>query len=319
MLGEEVVELATGLRYRPAIAFSAEPEYPSLLPGQSQTVYLRLHNQAKRTVEGALVIAPQQGLDADWQRRSFQLASDRHLSVPIQVTCTEPGAVALIVSASFDVDGVRVVATSEPLLLLSTALGGVSAGSTLEHGGAAGRAALVAENDLFQVVGRPSGGRCTVISKALHRRQARILEELGPPFEPWDIAEKQHRIAVRKDGGQATLLFTAESANFPGVSVTREITVTSSPLITVRHRVVNNGSQAYKFWIKPNVLLSDKEGAEVALPHCTQIIVEHGADFPSTHGDFPKKPDQMAEQWVALSEEGKLPVRSGPPKWSNTS
>ena len=39
VIGGEVVELGTGLRYRPAVAFTTEPEFPSLLPGRSQVIH----------------------------------------------------------------------------------------------------------------------------------------------------------------------------------------------------------------------------------------------------------------------------------------
>ena len=104
VIGGDVVELGTGLRYRSAVTFTTEPEFPSLLPGRSQTVHVQLRNRARRPLSGTVQIAPQKGLATDWQRHEFELAADGYTGLPLTATTDRDGAIPLGVTATF-VDG----------------------------------------------------------------------------------------------------------------------------------------------------------------------------------------------------------------------
>ena len=155
----EVLELGTGLRYHPAVEIGAEPEFPSLLPRQSQTMHLQLRNRAKRPLNGTLTIVPQAGLTTDWLRHEFEIEANSYAGLPVTVTCHRDGATPLLVKATF-ADGEHQI-TTEPqhIPLLVTPLGGVSADLNKDK--------LVIENDFFQLCCRAKGGYGSVRSKAL--------------------------------------------------------------------------------------------------------------------------------------------------------
>jgi hypothetical protein len=44
--------------------------------------------------------------------------------------------------------------------------------------------------------------------------------------------------------------------------------------------------------------------SHIALPRKERLVIERASEFPSAHGDFPKKADGMAEQWTALVRGG---------------
>jgi RimJ/RimL family protein N-acetyltransferase len=298
VMGGDVVELATGLRYRPAVVISAEPEFPSLLPGQSKTVHLRLRNHVGRPLRGDVTIVPQESLRTDWLRHEFEIATDSYAGLPLNVTCDRAGATPLLVAATFGAGDRQVTTAPQRIPLLATPLGGVSADRDEDR--------IVVENDFFQLACQAKGGNCTVRSSALQRRDARILEEVGPPFEPWDLFERRYDLALERGQGRATVTLTARSGHFPGLTIAREITISASPLVRVCYRALNDGAAAHKFQVKPNVRLSEQDAAHVALPRSERLVCEYASEFPTAHGDLPKKPEGMAEQWMALSRDGQV-------------
>lgn len=302
----EVIELGTGLRYHPAVEIGAEPEFPSLLPGRSQTIHLQLRNRVARAVSGAVTIAPQEGLTTDWSRREFEIEANGYAGLPLTAACDRAGATPLLVTATLRLgsrqafaDGDRRVTTApQRVPLLVTPLGGVAADINEDK--------LVIANDFFRLTCRAKGGYCLVQSKALQRREARLLEEVGPPFEPWDLFEKKYDLALEQGTGRVKAILTAKSGHFPDLTIAREMIVTASPLVQVRYRVVNSGATALKFQVKPNLWLSDRDAAHIALPRRERLVVAHAAEFPTAHGDLPKKPEGLTEQWMALNRDGQV-------------
>jgi hypothetical protein len=182
--------------------------------------------------------------------------------------------------------------------LLPTPPGGVSADR--------GEDRIVIENDFFQLTCQPKGGLGVMRNKALGRRDVRILEEAGPPFDPWDLFEKQYDLALEHGRGWAKATLTAKSGNFPGLTIAREITVTASPLVQVRYRVVNRGAVPHKFQVRPGLRLADIDASHVALPRVERLVLERASEFPAVHGDLPQKSDLLAEQWMAFTREGQV-------------
>jgi len=298
VVGGDVVELFTGLRYHPAVEISAEPELPSLLPRQPKMISLQLRNRAGREVSGSVIAVPQAGLVTDWLRHGFDIESNGYAGLPLTVTCERAGATPLLVAATFD-DGDRQVTTMpQRIPLLATPLGGVSADLDKDN--------LVIENDFFQLICRAKSGKCLVRNNALQQRGARILEEVGPPFEPWELFEKRYDLALEREQGWARATLTVKSGHMPGLTIAREMTVTASPLVQVRYRVVNNGAMTHEFQVKSNLWLSDRNAAHIALPRQERLVLERAFEFPTAHGDFPQEPEGLAEQWVALSHDGQV-------------
>jgi RimJ/RimL family protein N-acetyltransferase len=302
VIGGEVIELGTGLRYRPAVQVATEPEYPSLLPGQSKTLHLQLHNRATRSLQGAANIAPQPGLATDWQRREFEIEANTYAGLPLTVTCdqSESSAVPLRVGITFTDDDRQVVLPPQHIPLLVTPLGGVSADWDRAEN------KIVVDNDFFQLICRAKSGQCVWRNKVFQPPEARLQEEVGPPFTPSDLYDKQYDLTLEHGQGWAKIILIVRSGRFPGLTITREMLVTASPLVQVDYRFVNNADVPYQFQVKPKLRLSDRDAAYLSLPHQERLVIEHASDFPATHGDLPKKPEQLAEQWLALNREGQV-------------
>ncbi|MFN2272468.1 MAG: GNAT family N-acetyltransferase [Anaerolineae bacterium] len=302
VVGDSVVELGTGLHYRPAVDIGIEPEFPSLLPGETKMVHLTLRNRAGRSLKGSVSIEPQDALKTDWLRHDFEIEAGRHAGLPLEVTCERAGAVPLRVTATFEDDGRQITAEPKRLSLLATPVGGVAADWNEDE------EMIVVENDFFRLVCQADGGKCLVRNKAFRRGEMTVREEIGPPFTPRDLGERTYDLALERGQGWAKVILTAKSGRFSGVSVAREVTVTASPLMQVRHRVVNNGGAARTLQVRPVVSFSDqdREGGMVALPRQERLVITRGSDFPMVHGDLPQKPEKLSEQWVAFDRGGQV-------------
>ena len=295
-----VVELGTGVRPRPAISVSVEPPLPVLLPGQSRTVHVQLRNHLDRPFRGVVSLAPETGLSADWERlrHEFRLDAKGYAGMPLTVTCDEAGSVPLRFSACFEVKDTQVNTRPQRVPLLCLPPGGVVA--DIDEGGEKG-AEIVVENEFFRLRCGSEGGRCAVWDKINERRITSMLEELGPPFEPSELWRKDYELSLKRDGarGWVKALLCARSDNFPGLAFTKEITLSASPLMTLRYRLTNAGAQTHTVQLNPLVRLNDRERARVTLPRAERLVRERAALFSSTHGDMPKKPEGMAERWLA--------------------
>lgn len=295
---QRVVELGTGLRYRPAVEIGAEPEFPSLLPGRQKQVHLQLRNRTDRALRGTVKITPQQGVSTDWVAREFEVDPKGYVGLPLAVTCEEALATPLLATATFADNGQDVMTPPQRIPLLVTPLGGVSASQDKDK--------LVIENDFFQLVCKAKAGQCQVWSKARQQNDSVVSEEVGPPFDPWDLWEKLYDLALEHGQGWARAVVTAKSGRFPGLTVAREVTVTGSPLVQVHYRLVNEGARPCKLQVRPRVRLGGREVGYTALPHRERLVVERAAEFPAADGDLPKKPDRLAEQWMASTHEGQV-------------
>jgi RimJ/RimL family protein N-acetyltransferase len=298
VVGGDVVELGTGLRPRPPVQVSLEPAYPTLLPGQPQTVHVQLHNQLDRALSGVVSLAPQAGLSADWEglRHSFELDAQGYAGLPLTVTCDAARAVPLRLSALLDVNGDQVRTRPERVPLFSLPPGGVVS----DVGGDGEQDQyIVAENEFFQLRCRSRGGRCAVWNKVVRRAMSSIREELGPPFVPSELWEKPYDLSLERGAGLVKAVLHAQSRNFPGLTLSKELTMSASPLLTLRYRLVNEGAQAHTVKLNPRIWFGEREAARITLPRAERLVHERAGLFPSAHGDMPEKPEGLAERWLA--------------------
>jgi hypothetical protein len=298
VVGGDVVELGTGVRPRPAVQISVAPVYPVLLPQQAQTIHVQLRNNLDRPLRGVVSLSPRAGLSADWEglRHDFDLEAQGYAGLPLRVTCDGAGAVPLRFSALFEADETQVRTRPERIPLFSLPPGGVvgDIGESSDEG-----KLIVIQNEFFRLRCRPQGGRCEVWDKTIERALASVREELGPPFVPSELWDKPYDLSLERGEGWVKAILYARSNNFPGLAFSKELTVSASPLMTLRYRLVNEGAQAHTVQLNPRFWLGEREKARITLPRVERLVHERAALFSSTHGDVPKKPEEMAARWLA--------------------
>ncbi len=299
----EPLEFATGLRYRPAVEFSAHPKVISLLPGTPQTIHLQLQNRVKRPLEGRINIAPVEGLAAEWSTHAFTAEASGYYGVPLTLTAAQGGYYALPVSVTFQ-DGVEEITTHpQQLPVVAVAPAGWAAGE--------GEDELILENDYVRITCKAKNGSTNIWNKAIHRKQAQLLEELGPAFVPWDLYEQTydlnlHTVEGGSNGANAvSAIMTVRSTRFPGLVVGREITINASPLVTVRHWVANNSEETHEnLQLRPCMRIWRDITHHVTIPLQDRMVRENAGQFGNTHGDLPEEPEKYAEPWTAYEQYG---------------
>ncbi len=289
------LELGTGLRYSPALELSLYPAEATLTPGVLQTVHIQLHNRTKLDLEGALELDLPEGLQADWNRQTFSAPPEGFAGLPVVLTAEKAGYYPLNVRAETDATGVL-----SPKLLPVTApeLGGWTAGQGDEE--------LLLENDFFRVTAKSRAGEAVIFNKDLHEEDARLMEEIGPAYVPWDLHEQEYDLHLETTGGEAKAVMTVRSTRFPGVVVGREISVNASPLIKVSVWVTNNSEQAYEgLHLRPHVRVAHENRRWIAVPLKEGIVVEHGSQFGNTEEDLPKSLDRYSETWIGYDDQNR--------------
>jgi len=298
VIGGQVVDLGAGVRSRPAIQISTEPAVPLLLPGQPSTIHVQLQNHLDRPLRGLISLAPEPGLSVNWESmsREFHLDAQGYAGLPLTATCTQTRAIPLRFMANFEIGEESIPTRPVRIPLFSLSPGGIVAdlGESDDHG-----TVILVENEFFRLHCRTEGGRCALLDKVNDRPITSIREELGPPFVPSELWYKAYDLSLERAREGVTARLCARSDNFPGLVLTKEIMVSPSALITLRYRLINEGTRTHVVQLNPRIWMGDREKAQLTLPRAERLVQERAAYFSSTHGDVPETPEGLAERWLA--------------------
>jgi ribosomal protein S18 acetylase RimI-like enzyme len=298
VIGDQAVELSTGVRSRPPLEISTEPAIPVLLPSQPSTIHVQLRNRLDRPLHGVISLAPAPGLSVDWEgmSREFDLDAQGYAGFPLAATCTLSDAVPLRFNADLQIEEETIPTRSVRIPLLGLRPGGIvgDIGESNDQGNE-----IVVENEFYRLHCRTEGGRCALLDKINNRPVASIREELGPPFVPSELWYKAYDLALERGAGGLTARLCARSDNFPGLVLIKELVMSASPLITLRYYLTNEGTRTHVVQLNPRIWMGEREKAQLTLPRAERLVQERAAQFSSTHGDIPEMPTGMAEQWLA--------------------
>ncbi|NUM43141.1 MAG: GNAT family N-acetyltransferase [Anaerolineales bacterium] len=294
----QVVEFGSGLRYRPPVEFSLGPNGITLMPGQAKTVHLQLKNRTQHPLEVAVTVIPDPTFGVNWTREHITVPAKGQAGLPITLTPTRGGEIPLTVQASFTIEGQAITTPAKILPLLALEPGGLAVGREED--------AWLVENDFFRLHLKRKGAWATLTNKTTRQRTVLFAEEIGPPFVPWELEDTLYDLHAAHENGAIRLTARAASARFPGLVVTREMIVTATPLVAIRHRVVNTGSVSHEFQIRPGLEFMQYEHAQLTLPLRERLIQEHGSMFGGAHHDIPEDLARFAEPWIAYEENGQV-------------
>lgn len=297
-LGGQQLELGAGLKYHPPVEFSLHPPAITLLPGAPQTVHLQLRNQAKRPLTGRVSLALPNGLAADWTSHDFSAPAEGFAGLPLTLTAARSGFYSLEVCAAFEDAGATVATQPQRLPVVALAPGGLVAGE--------GDQELILENDYFRLAAKAKGGELEIWNKATGRKEALLMEELGPAFRPWDLHEQEYDLHLHTPGdGTATALLTVRSTRFPGLVVERGIAVNASPLFHVRHQVSNrSGEPREGLQVSAFLWVQNENDSTITVPLQERLIHEHASQYSTAENDLPKDLEHYAGEWLAYERLG---------------
>ncbi|MFN8493360.1 MAG: GNAT family N-acetyltransferase [Caldilineaceae bacterium] len=300
--GQELL-LGSGLHYAPAVALNLHPNIPTLTPRLSQTVLVQIKNQLDRPIQGDLHIAEAPGLTTDWQTHGFSAAAEEFASVPLTLQSQVEGGAALSVFATF-IAGDEEVSTAPALLpVLSRQVGSVIG---LLHQPDPTKTEIYVDNDFFHFGANQRAGRMWLDNKAGVNWEVNFRETLGPPYTPSEFEQSDYNLTLHQESGRACVTFSVASTRFPGMTLGRDVIITASPVVQVRHWLRNDGAHTHACKIQATINLPDgfASNAQVAFVRRERLVTALANTLPEVEGDFPKRPEGLAEQWGAFSMHG---------------
>jgi ribosomal protein S18 acetylase RimI-like enzyme len=308
LLDGEELWLGAGLHYQPALDISLHPTPPTLVPGMGQMVMVQIKNHLDRPLQGELQVADAAGLTLSWQKHPFTVEANGATSAPLQLRAEAAGAMVLKLSAIFQTDGeplasAKVHIAPQPLPILVRKVGMVAA---ILHKPDANQVELHVENDFFHLGAERRAGQMWINNKAGQEYHLNLRETIGPPYTPSEFEQSDFDLDLQQSAGRVQATFQVASANFPGLTLGRQVVISASPLVEVRQWLQNDGPTPHTCKIQTSLNLPDNFAVSglAAMPRQDGLVTALSNVMPEAEGDFPRQPAGMAEQWIAYTVDG---------------
>ena len=291
LIGDQVVELSTGLRPRPALEITTWPSQITLVPGQRRTVQVRLRNRLADAVQVDLRASGADGLELGWSQRDLDAAAegwtDAELEIAVPANRSEAYALSLSASCAFNGSNLRV--EPEPRHVFALAPGALLTAREKES--------LRIENDHFRAVVRERGGTFSLSHPLTGQGVMAAGAVAGPPFAPSEFRTLDYDLDLRPSDRGVEAIATARSKRWPGFVFRCRFGFSASPVVELGAEVDNGAAESRKVQI---MQLVNPGGGRKVLPFVTGLTAGHEwADFPGADDVASKKPDKWAERWSA--------------------
>lgn len=285
------MELATGLRPRPAIEVSTHPGQVTLLPTVPQTVRIQLRSRLKKEAKATLSIAPERGLFSDWTQKATSLGAEGYEGIPITLEADSDGIFEFPVSIDLDLDGETVHLPAKNLVTFSLPMGGVL-GSKVED-------KLRIENETFRLVMDKEGGRVSIHDRASGKWLGFQGGYASPPMWPSEYQDGLFDLSIEHDGDSIVAVASMTSKDNPGFVLRKRVRVGAGSTFSVEYDFENLGSQTLRFQLNQFVGGISDDDAALTLPLASGLTKGVAPDFPGHSDDEFKKPETYAERWAA--------------------
>ncbi|MCD5408958.1 GNAT family N-acetyltransferase, partial [Candidatus Bipolaricaulota bacterium] len=283
------VELACGLKPRLPIEVSFGPAPPIIPPETPRRLVLSLTNRHHTRLQGALTLAPKQGVNVSPSRWEFDLSPEG----------TQVLEVALSARAGGHALGGRVELSSRdswelpPLPLLVRGPGEVAACRLRDE--------ILVAGEGFYLLARARGGRLVFFRPEEAHPLLRQGEELGPPFFPGDLGQRRWQLHLSQGPEGAEILLQVESRRLPGIRLEKRVSVSSGPWVEITYRASSQAKGPASLQLRPTQWDLPDLPWKIAFLAEQGLVEDQLGGFPQGETDFPKR---MAEDWLALEGEG---------------
>ncbi len=285
----QVIELATGLRPQPAVSIELAPKYVTLFPGVSKTVNLQLRSHLDREIEATVSLVPSPGLEANWSECKIDVPQKNWAGAPVTLRADQPGIYELQATVIFG-DGRTL---PQALTVFGLPAGGVLAGQDGKN--------MRIENEWTRLIIEPRHGNTQIHLLKQNESLGHLHEIVGPPFWPSELEDKEYDIALQYEQGRAVATLTARLDDYPGLVLQRKVTMGAGPLIQVEYALGNTGTQTHTVQVQSRSAPSHNERITITLPLKGGIVQSRRSELPAADEDISKKPETLAECWVAQS------------------
>ena len=293
-LGERSFTLKAGVVGQPALGVETEPAFLSCLPGRAQPVHLRLRNHLSKKVTAGIALITDPGLSCDMARAQVELPAQGVAGLPFALTAEEPGTHSLRVQPTISWEGEPLISRATEMKVVVPPIGGV-AGYLAE-----GQALLENENLRVTVSGKKRG-RIKVIQKASGRQMVAQSLAVGPPFRPSDMEWRTFPLRLEEEAGRLKATVSMVTDAFPGLTIERTVTLSASPLIAIRHTLINNSSEPQKMQLLLAHRSHQWQVGEIAFPLREGLVVERWPGFPDWQEPASQGVEGFAEGWASLT------------------
>ena len=294
VIGGQTLELATGMRPRPAVEISADPEAIALMPGAPRTARLDLINRLGREIQATVSLTPAPGLAAEWTRQTVSLPADGARSLSVTLTAQLAGVLSLPVTIEFEHDGETIRLPATNLDIFALPLGGVL-GAIID-----GVARI--ENEMARFTLEPEGAVLRVFERSSGRK---LLEHKGyaaPPAWPTEFRRGHFNLALTSQNGEVMVEAAMASTTHPGLVLRQRLTVNAGPVARLEHEFENRAGETRRFQVR-HMLNGDEDRAMLTLPLVAGIARGPWAVFPGpTEGEFGAAAN-YAERWAAIEQQ----------------
>jgi len=288
-LGDQEVELFTGLRARKRWSLDTLPGEVTLRPGQPSTIQLQLHNECPEPVAFGLRLIPPEGLETDWQVRRGKLPAKGHLTIPLTLTAAQEGILSLPLRASSDVEGLQPL--NETITLFSLAAGGMLAQQSGQ--------AIRIETDALRISIKAKDSAVLVRHKRHDLGLIGWRPTMGPPYWPSSLADQTHDMELSWVGGRVRVDMHCEDKVSKGLYLYQRMTISSDGTITLDRWMENRGETGQTRSLRLSASTHNREIVRLSLPLEQGLVQVDGTSFPTGDDDVPRDPSRYHEPWMA--------------------
>ena len=297
-----LVPITIGLRVKPAVELSFDPDYFSGSPGFQGKLRVTLKSNVKRPAEGVLSAVPHPMIQLSPVNQAFKIPEEGYAGATFDVRILENAGNSVIplrFYTNIKTDEQEVRTKEQVYPVKSFIHGGVLA--TPEEDARV----LALENEMTRVViGLRRGGRLRSFhGKLLERQYVRqFYDAIGPPFWPTEMDRKDFKYEIfREEGGIRARLY-ADLDTYEGLRVIKDFTIfPCAEIVKLQYSFVNSSSTAdHDFQLSVGTYADSRE-ARITVPLKQGILstIVDG-DFPHWEADLPEDPKSLSETWLCL-------------------
>ena len=295
VINGKLIVLETGVRPKPAVEIGAEPAYICLTPGMAKTVHMRLKNNLTQPVRALVAFMPGAGLGVDSLQHAVDLPAEGHSGLSCTLKTESSGSLSL--QAIITVQSGDVSVPVKPVALPVAAPGAGMPSAYIHKGD------VVLENAAIRLVVTRRGAVANLYWKAIGLMVLGQRSALGPPFYPNEFRGMDFEAHIEKHDGTVSAVLVASSCVHPGVTLERLITIDSSPVVTIGHRLHNAGASDRRLQVRSNQFRHFSE-LYTAVPAAGGIVVDQAPGFPAWSDEEARRPESLSETWLALGGQG---------------
>ena len=295
VLGDQVVELKTGLRVCQPVKLSAPDHCVYLTPGTPKTISLLLRSNLEAPARVSLRLAGPAQLRLEPAVFELDLLAGTCAGVTTSAMATAEGSYVLTGHLTLEGGGVVAQPGPQSVPVHCVGIGGV-VGSFDE------RRALLTSAQLRVVVSR-RGARFEVFDAGSGRQLGGSSSALGPPFGPTDLDNRDFDVHFEQRPGSLTAVLTAQPSAYPGLIYQRRVELASGPDVRLVDRVINGSDTARTLQVSVTAQ-SNVDPARLAVPLAEGLVVEQAVSYPDWRDPELGKPAQFRENWIAADGAG---------------